>query len=816
MARVSLNQTSFTGGEISPRALGRTDIDRYATALKRARNCHPVITGGIKRREGSLYVAAAQSNTAGASVLVPFIKGRDQAWMLEFANLTCRIYTAAGALVTTLTSPYTAAMLSSIDWAQSESTLYLFHAEVPIQRLQLLGTGTWVLGAAPFTAEPFSEVGIMPATTVTLSLATVGVGRTATAGVATWVDGDIGRAIIYDAGIAVITGFTSSTIVTVTITRAFPSVNIASGTWTLEGSPQAFCKVTQKTPVGGVVALVVAQTRAATITLSSMAVGAGVTVTASVGVFTAGDVGNNLWAGTGVSAVTAFTSATQITVTITEAFTQLVWETGQWAMNSPAWRASDVGSFVRINTGLLKIASYTNSLEVRATILQEPTSTSLAPPLAWQLMPVVWTTALGYPRTGTVHQQRLIAAGTTKFPRTVWGSRLGEPLDFELGTTDDLAFAHTIDSDDASAIAYVTAGRDLVVLTESGEYSMRSGVEKPLTPTNVRVVPEANHGSAGVRPVLIGNETMFVQRAGRKLRSLGYRYDFDAYRAPDVTALADHLTRAGLEWMTFQQEPDLLLWAARGDGKFLTCTIDRDQQPSVVGWALHETQGAVECFASIPNGAREQVWTIARRTINAATVRLIERFDGTLEPLHPNDSDGRIYGCTVDCGLVVDNPAGQTVFTVAHLPNTTVRVVADGSEMGNYVTTGAGQFTLPRSAKRVLVGLHFESEAALLPPEFGTGEGSAQGNAARTGELSIKLLDTVGCSVVDGEGNAQQVEFRSFGANVLDEPPTPFTGVVRVSKFGWGRSEAPDMSITQPQALPWHVVSLVRKHTANG
>lgn len=741
MARASLNQTSFTGGEISPRALGRTDIDRYATALKRARNCHPVITGGIKRREGSLYVAAAQSNAEGGSVLIPFIKGRDQAWVLEFAHLTCRIYTAAGVLVTTITSPYSSAHLSSIDWAQSESTLYLFHANVAIQRLQLLGTGTWVISAAPFTTVPFAEVGEMPGTSITLSDATVGAGRTATASAASFLAADVGRAIVYDAGIAVITGYTSTTVVTVEITRAFPAVAVPLGQWTLEGTPQTTCDPDIKDPVG------------ATVTLTLGAAG---------------------------------------------------------------FRSTYVGSMLRINTGLIRLTGFTSATIMTGVIVRELSSDVAAPSLAWSVEHPVWSTAYGYPRTGTVHQQRLVAAGTTKFPRTVWGSRLGEPLDFELGTADDQAFAFTIDSDDASAIAYVTAGRDLVVLTESGEYSMRSGVEKPITPTNVRVVPESNHGCAGVRPVLIGNETMFVQRAGRKLRALGYRYDFDAYRAPDITALADHLTRAGFAWLAFQQEPDLLLWAARGDGQFLTCTIDRDQQPSVIGWALHSTQGAIECLASIPNGDREQVWAIARRTINGATVRFIERFDGTFEPLHPDDSDGRVYGCTVDCGLVVDNAAGQATFTIAHLPNTTLRVVADGSEMGNVVTDGAGQFTLPRTAKRMLAGLHFESEIALLPPEFGTGEGSAQGNAARTGELSVKLLDTIGCSVVDHDGGAKPVEFRRFGENVLDRPPDPFTGVQRVSLLGWGRSEAPDVSITQPQALPWHVVAAIRKHTVNG
>ncbi len=34
MPRVSLQQTNFTAGEISPRLVGRTDIDRYANAAR--------------------------------------------------------------------------------------------------------------------------------------------------------------------------------------------------------------------------------------------------------------------------------------------------------------------------------------------------------------------------------------------------------------------------------------------------------------------------------------------------------------------------------------------------------------------------------------------------------------------------------------------------------------------------------------------------------------------------------------------------------------------------------------------------------------
>ncbi len=50
MPRVSLQQTNFTAGEISPRLVGRTDIDRYANAARSLVNAYPVIHGGAKRR----------------------------------------------------------------------------------------------------------------------------------------------------------------------------------------------------------------------------------------------------------------------------------------------------------------------------------------------------------------------------------------------------------------------------------------------------------------------------------------------------------------------------------------------------------------------------------------------------------------------------------------------------------------------------------------------------------------------------------------------------------------------------------------------
>lgn len=738
MPAINLAQTSFVGGEISPRVQGRTDIDRYATGLKRCYNAHPVIHGGVKRRGGTLYAAAASGNTAMASILIPFVEGVERSWMLEFGDNVVKVFNPDGSAAgVTLTSPYTSAMLLDVDWAQSDATLWLFHPMVLPHRLQRLAAGVWVLSPAPFTQLPFDELGHVLATTLTLSAATVGTGRTATASGASFLAADVGRAIISGAGIAVITAYTSATQVTVEITRAFAAVAVPAG-WALEGSPQTTCTPSAKDPVGAAITL---------------------------------------------------------------------------TLGAAGWRSSDVGSVVRINGGLCAVTGYTSATVVDAKILRELSATVAAPALAWSLECPAWSAAFGFPRSGSIYQQRLIAAGTARQPRTVWGSRSGEPLHFERWTNDDDSFAFTIDSDESTAIRFVSAGQELAVFTESAEYSMRGGVEKPITPTNVRVKPESTHGCAQVRPVQINRETLFVQRAGRKVRAYGYRYDFDGFSSPDVSAIAEHITRGGVTSMTYAQESEQMLWAARGDGRFLSCTIDRDQQPSVLAWAQHETDGFVEWVASIPNGDREQVWMIVRRTVNGSTVRYIERMDDALE--FEIGGQPYVFGVTVDCGAVFENPAGATSFSVPHLVGKTVDIVADGSKMAAKVVPPSGIVTINRPGFKVVVGLHFRSEVTLLTPEVQTGMGSAQGKQVRSGTVTVKFLDSVAARVRANDGEEEEIPWRQLDTQTLDAPPVPFTGLLDVTKLGWenGRSE---VTVVQDEPMPFHVLAVYRNHSVTG
>ena len=728
---------------MSPRMLGRTDIDRYGSSVKAAVNMHPVIHGGIKRRGGSRYLLAATApTTANGSTLIPFVQSQSQAWMIELGNLTMRILNADGtAAGVTLTSPYGVSQAPEVDWAQSDSTLYLFHGSHMPRRLRRLENGAWLLDEAPFSTLPFVELGSYGATDITLSAATVGIGRTATTGVDAFLAADVGRALMWEGGVGLITAVGSATSATLTISQAFNSTTVIGGQWILDSSPQATCTPSAAGPVG------------ATITLT---------------------------------------------------------------LDIAGWRQLDVQQFgmVRINGGLVRLSAFTSSTIVSGIVVRELTGTVAAPPNAWSLELPAWRVGFGFgcPRTGTVHQQRLICAGTQRFPRTVWGSRVGEPLDFELGTTDDLAFAFTIDGDEASAIKWVSSSSQLMVMTDSGEYSMRSGIESALSSTNVRVVPESAHGSAAVRPVTAGDELMMVQRSRLKVRSIAYRYDFDRFGGPDIIAAAEHLAAPGITGLAYVAEPEQMLWAVRSDGKLLSCTIDRDQQPAVMAWTEHDVSGVVECVQALPAGDRDYLWLIVRRTINGATARTVERLEESW--FYGFGDTGKDYGYTVDSGRVFDNGAGQTVFSVPHLIGKEVAIVGDGISLDRQTVPVSGNVTIAVAALRTLIGLPMAPRVTLLNPEFGTGTGTAQAQAQRTAKLALRCLESYGCRVTNGKGADVVVPFRRFGATVLDAPPALLTGWVEVGLLGWSKADD-DITLVLDEPYPFHLLALVRSLTVN-
>ena len=102
---------------------------------------------------------------------------------------------------------------------------------------------------------------------------------------------DVGRNLVASAGSGKVTAFTDSQHVTVQVSAAYASTSLLSGAWLLDVSPQGFAVLSAKDPVGAIVQIEGAVTRAATLTLTAKT--GAITINASAAVFVAGDTGKN-------------------------------------------------------------------------------------------------------------------------------------------------------------------------------------------------------------------------------------------------------------------------------------------------------------------------------------------------------------------------------------------------------------------------------------------------------------------------------------------------------------------------------------------
>jgi hypothetical protein len=200
-------QSSFAGGEFSPSLYARVDIAKYLTGMKTIRNFNILPHGGARNRAGTTMVSTAGDST-NAVRLIPFVAATNQAYVIEVGNYYMRFYTAdaqvqasgvgawsgsgtnyvVGNFVTNggntyycivnnasgssfaadlasgywraqtayqIVTPYAAADIFNLKFAQSADVLYIAHPSYAPQQLNFNSAANWALAAYSFINGPF-------------------------------------------------------------------------------------------------------------------------------------------------------------------------------------------------------------------------------------------------------------------------------------------------------------------------------------------------------------------------------------------------------------------------------------------------------------------------------------------------------------------------------------------------------------------------------------------------------------------------------------------------------------------------------------
>lgn len=187
-------QNSFNAGELSPQLKGRADLEKYKNGCDTLENFLPQIFGPARKRPGTRFVRETK-DSAQRSRLIPFEFSADQAFALEFGDEYIRFHAEGGTIESSpgvayeIVSPYTAADIGQLNFAQSADVIYIAHPSYPPHKLARLGATNWTITEVVFAAPPFNDRNTT-ATTITPSAATGSITLTASASL--FVAGDVG------------------------------------------------------------------------------------------------------------------------------------------------------------------------------------------------------------------------------------------------------------------------------------------------------------------------------------------------------------------------------------------------------------------------------------------------------------------------------------------------------------------------------------------------------------------------------------------------------------------------------------------------
>ena len=400
----------------------------------------------------------------------------------------------------------------------------------------------------------------------------------------------------------------------------------------------------------------------------------------------------------------------------------------------------------------------------------------------------VFSSTRGFPRTCTFHEGRLFFGGSKSLPNALFGSKIGDFFKFKTHEAlDDDALFVTIATDSVNAITAMRSGRDLQIFTTDAEFFVPQADLDPITPSNLVIKNATRRGSKeGIKPVSAEGGTLFIQREGKALREFLFS-DVDLnYQANNISLLSSHLLKTprsmALRVATSTDDGDLLLITNDQDGTMGVFSILRSQ--NVVAPSEFITDGK---FLDVGVDITD-IYVVTERTINSATKRYVEMFDDQ------RTTDANIQYFSGATSPDQSLPGNTTCSNLSHLEGKTVDVVRDNFVLTDK-TVSSGAITIDQAPSSfVEVGLPYTVEVKTLPAEPKLSSGVVVSRKRRILEATPVLDRTQNVAI-----NGFQCVLESF-PYTLGSVPTTFTGRKRIAPL-LGYSDTAQLTFTQTQPL---------------
>lgn len=576
---VTARQLSFSGGEIAPAVYGRVDQVKYATGLRTCRNFFIGRHGGAFNRPGTGFVAEVK-NSAKAVRLIPFVFNPDQTYVLEFGDLYMRVYRNGGQVLET------AKTITGITQANPAVVTSVAHGFANGQEVFLKG----VVGMTEVNQRNFKVAGV---TADTFQLQLMDSTNLNSTGFGAYVSGGTAERVF-----EIVTPYVEADLPDLQYVQSADVVTIVHPTY----PPRELKRTGHTAWTLTTITFAPKQVAPTGVTVTQTGVPGTETHVYHVTAIAAETFEESLAVVKSQPSLTKPTTTDPHTISWTAAANAQEYNVYHEKNGVPGFIGTAVGT--------------TFKYDGAAEDLQD------TPPIARN----PFDAAGKFPSTVSYFQQRHTFANTDNSPEKVFTSRTNLFTNFTVSSPiqDDDAVTFSLSGRQVNEIRHLVDLGRLIVFTTSGEWLIGGDSAGILKPNAISPQQQGYNGSAILAPLPITGNVLYVQARGSIVRDLGFDLNVDGYAGNDLTIFSAHLFDAFTikDW-TYQRIPHSLVWIARSDGKLLALTYLREHQ--VWAWHRHDFDGTVENVVAVPEGLEDAVYLILKRTVNAKSVRYLER-----------------------------------------------------------------------------------------------------------------------------------------------------------------------------------------------
>lgn len=401
---------------------------------------------------------------------------------------------------------------------------------------------------------------------------------------------------------------------------------------------------------------------------------------------------------------------------------------------------------------------------VQAIVLTNGAGYTVAPTVVFSAGAATATATLqpasnGNPSVPSFYQQRLVLAAPPSAPQTFYMSQPGNYFNYNINdpVEADDAITETLVSgvlQTVKSIVSVNAG--MLVLTDKATWIVNGGSSgSGVSPTAIVANLQSTVGASDVPPIVANYDVLFVQSKGSAVRDNAYNIYFNVFTGTDISVTSSHLFYGFniTEW-AWAEQPFYVVWAVRNDGVMLTLTFLKEQE--FVGWTHQTTQGLFKSVCTVTEsttdaGNVDAVYVVVQRTVNGNTVKYIERISDRAFP------NGLSSAWCVDAGVQYSGAPALSFTGAEQLAGLSVTGLATDN-LGNVVIVApfvmpvTGFFTLPAPLavgatgwSTVTIGLGFVCDLQTLAIDVG--QAPMQGKVKKIAYVDARVNETLGLQI---------------------------------------------------------------------